>query len=161
MSISRPAGNAPPAEAIVLFLKPRMSDAERRAVDDFFARARQWRPAVIAIVSSFRVDLGDDIARQIEADAIEQAKGCGGRVAVFRTGAIVNDRLARLAPFYPLVPRRMCGCFLHKEELLAAIESDALPKGRGRRASSPCSGRTDRGGRCWRSGAAADSSPVA
>ena len=91
--------------------------------------ARQWRPALIAIVSSFRVDLGDDIARQIEADAIEQAKGCGGRVAVFRTGVIVDDRLARLAPFYPLVPRRMCGCFLHKEELLAAIESERLAKG--------------------------------
>lgn len=105
---------ATPTDSVIIYLKPRLTDAERRDLDCQFERAAQSGTRFVAIVSSFRVDLGDAESRLAEENAIERAKATGARVAVFRPGCVLSDAsaLSRLGVFYPLAPRRLCGCFL-------------------------------------------------
>lgn len=108
------------AESLVVFLKPGMTDAERHALD----RLGASRPRVVVVVSSWRAALGDQAALASEAYALERFRLCGARLTVFRPGMVIDDRLDRFAAFYPLVPRRLCGCFLPIEELIGAIDNE-------------------------------------
>jgi hypothetical protein len=120
------AAETKPAESLVLFLKPGM---DRRELDALFERARGTE--FVAIVSSFRVELGDDESRSVEAYAIGRSMALGARVAVFRPGCVSSDssRLSWPGVFYSLVPRRLCGCFLDAQELFAAIENERRADG--------------------------------
>jgi FAD binding domain len=124
---SKPQAGAP-SDSIIIYLKPRLTDAERCDLDCKFERAAQSGTRFVAIVSSFRVDLGDAASRETEEYAIERSKVLGARVAVFRPGCVLNPA-SRLGAFYPLVPRRMCCCFLESRELFDAIESERRADG--------------------------------
>jgi hypothetical protein len=124
--VAQLAGHTP-ATSVVLFLCPRLTEVKRRALDAFLGRAAKWGTEFVAIVSSFRADLGDTAAQEAEAYVAKCAKAMGARIAIFRTGYVlprISDSLRRLGAIYPLVPGRLCSCFLSAEELFAAIESE-------------------------------------
>jgi hypothetical protein len=92
--------------------------------------AADCRPRCMPIVSSFRIHLGDRVAAAAEAQALVAARRLATRVVVFRPGHVlgsrspVSARLRRFGCLYPLVPRRLHGCFLDEDELCAAIAAE-------------------------------------
>ncbi len=124
--------------AVVLFLKPRLTDADRRALDDFFERATQFEPDFLAIVNNFQAHFGSRDAEGAEAGCLARATRLFARAVVFRHGFVLSPNprasffLGRFGFVHPLIPNRLRSCFLDGNELFAAIEAERL-----RSASSP------------------------
>jgi hypothetical protein len=118
--------------AVILFLRPKLSERDRRALDDFLGRAGEWGTEFVGVVSSFRIHLGDQDAAEAEVHVLGRTKGLRARTVVFRPGFVLSrssQARARLRQFgflYPLVPRRLRGCCLDGDELFAAIEAERL-----------------------------------
>jgi hypothetical protein len=128
------------ARAAVLFLSPRLTEPDRRAIDQLLDYAVRGSATRIAVVSSFRVHLGDPGPAEAEQYVLARAAALGAHVALFRPGHVlsrssaVTARLRRLGPFYPLVPRRLHGCCVEGDELFAAIDHELFARRRrGRR----------------------------
>ena len=120
--------------ALILFLKPSLSDAERGLVHDLLTHAAK-HAKFVGFISSFRVHLGDGDATASEAYALEQAQRLGMSATVFRAGHIlsrksrVSSRLRKWSFCYPLIPQRLRSCFVTGAELFDAIEAErCLPQ---------------------------------
>jgi hypothetical protein len=122
---------------LVLFLKPRLTEQDRRTLDDLFAQVRESPPAFLGIVSTLRVHFGDRHALDAESYVLGRAADVNCRTAVFRAGHVLSPRsratarLRRLGFAYPLVPRRLRGCCVDGDELFAAIEHERRGPRRG------------------------------
>jgi hypothetical protein len=126
-----------PAEVtdLVLFLGSRLSEGDRRVVDDVLALAGERGARFVGVVSSFRAHFGDRDAIEAEECVLAQARGLRARTVMFRPGHVLscNSRtranLRRLGSFYPLVPRRLRSCCVEGDELFAAIDSERQATG--------------------------------
>ena len=73
---------------------------------------------------------------EVENEIVARTTGLFDRVVVFRPGHALSRHsqmlglLERLAPFYPLFPRRLSSCFLEGAELFDVIEAERLEKKR-------------------------------
>ncbi len=120
------------APAVVLFLPARLTESDRRAIDQVLRRADAWDTDRIAVVSTYRVHLGDPGPTEAEAYVLARARPLRARLAVFRPGHVLSPhspaaaRLRRLGALYPLVPRRLHGCCVAGDELFAAIDDELL-----------------------------------
>jgi hypothetical protein len=101
-----------------VYLRTHLTETHRCELDAAFRRSSRF----IAIVSSFRVDLGDPAALEVEQYAAARARATSARVVVFRIGCRESD--CGFGAIYPLVPRRLHGCFLDADELSAAIDRE-------------------------------------
>jgi hypothetical protein len=116
------------ASALVLFLSPRPSEPDRRALGDLLDLAGELPVRCVVVVSTFRAHLGDLGAAEAEAHVLARTKGLRARTVVFRPGHVLSPtsraatRLRRLGFLYPLVPRRLRSCCVDGDELFAAIE---------------------------------------
>lgn len=99
-----------------------------QSLDDLMPRLEAVR--FIAVVSTFRVHLGDVKAAAAEAQVLARLNGMAARVVVFRVGHVVGGPsrasvwLRRLGFAYPLVPARMRSCFVADSELSVAIDAE-------------------------------------
>jgi hypothetical protein len=124
--------------SLVLFLPPSLDEVQRRGFSDLLKAASRWSVRFVGIVTTFRVHLEDPVAEENEREALSlvQASGIEARIAVFRPGLILSPNseasrwLGRLAPLYPLAPRRLRSCFLEGAEFFAAIEAERSDDGR-------------------------------
>jgi hypothetical protein len=122
----QPADTRP--EPLVLFLGPRLQERERAVLDTLAESTRERRPELICLVGSYRVHLDDPAAAEAEKYARDRLAGLP--VVLFRAGHVLSlgsraaAWLRRLGWCYPLVPRRLRGCCVEKEELLAAIAAE-------------------------------------
>jgi hypothetical protein len=121
---------------LVVFLGPRLTERDRRTLDDLLGLAGEWETECLVVVSTFRAHLGDREAAEAEDQVLARAKGLRARTVVFRPGHVLSPnsragtRLRRLGFLYPLVPRRLHSCCITGEELFAAIESERqAPRG--------------------------------
>jgi hypothetical protein len=111
----------------VLFLNAPRTEADRRAVNDLIPTLAE--ESFIAVVSTFRVHLGDSVAAEAEAQILDRLKALQARVVIFRVGNLLGAQtrasvwLHRLGFAYPLAPRRLRSCFVNDAELLTAIET--------------------------------------
>jgi hypothetical protein len=118
------------APGVILFLSPRLTDRDRRVLDDLLGLAGDRRAEFVCVVSTFRAHLGDRDAAAAEAYVLGRAKGLQARTVVFRPGHVLshNSRagvyLRRLGFCYPLVPGRLRSCCVDGDELFAAIEGE-------------------------------------
>jgi len=120
------------ARSLVLFLKPKLSVAEKTALDRLLAGMSSGEECRVSIVSTFRVHLWDAEAIEAEQHVVRAAKRFSLRPTVFRPGHILSDRSPVLAAAgrwgccYPLVPSRMRSCFVTGSALFGAIEQERL-----------------------------------
>jgi hypothetical protein len=116
--------------ALVVFLKPRLSAAERLVLDQCLRFVSQRQPRFVAVVSTFRIHLDDRCPAEAEAYVLRLATDLGVRPVVFRPapvlsrGSLASNWLRRLGSWYPLVPRRLRGCGVDGDEFFAAIEAE-------------------------------------
>jgi hypothetical protein len=114
--------------SIVIFLQPRLTRNDRRILEQIIDRCRGVR--FVALISTFRVHLGDRHAAKIENYVLDQLRPLGARVVVFRPGhnlschSRTSKCLRRLGFCHPLLPRRWRSCFVKGEELFVAIEKE-------------------------------------
>lgn len=119
--------------------------AAPRPTDAQLARARA--ADFVAVVSSYRVHLGDPAAAAAEKDVLDRLKGTAARVVVFRPGVMLGSAaLRRFGACYPLVPRRLRAGFVTESEVEAAIERERETGPRGRRRAVAVLGAN----RAWR-----------
>jgi hypothetical protein len=117
---------------IVLFMGPRLSERDRRVIDDVLALPGERGAKFVGVVSSFRAHFGDGDAVGAEEYVLGRARGLSAHTVVFRPGHVHSQSsparayLRRFGPFYPLVPRRLRSCCVEGDELFAAIESERL-----------------------------------
>jgi hypothetical protein len=117
-------------KTLVVFLGSRLSEGDRRTLDDLLRLAGVWQTEFIAVVSSFRVHFGDEEVVRAENHVLARAREFPTRTVVFRPGYVLspNSRasawLRRFGFLYPLLPRRLRGCCSSGEDLFAAIESE-------------------------------------
>jgi hypothetical protein len=134
------AADAPARAAdVVLFLKPRPTERDRRELDELLTLARERGAGFVGVVSTFRTHLGDPEAAAAESHVLDRLKGSTARTVVFRPGFVLSPgsrttaALRRFGPCFPLVPKRLRGCFVTGDELFAAIERERSAPVRGRR----------------------------
>jgi hypothetical protein len=114
--------------SIVLFIRSRLSESDRRLLQQIVDRFRDVK--FIGLISTFRVHLGDQRAAQTEAYVLQELQPLGARMVVFRPGHVlsrhspISKRLRQFGFCCPLVPRRFRSCFVEGGELFAAIESE-------------------------------------
>jgi hypothetical protein len=131
------------AVSLILFMPPRLTARDRRALDDLLGLAGAWQTEFVGIVSTFRAHFGDQEAAEAEAHVLGRAEGLRARTVVFRPGHVLsrNSRasisLRRLGFSYPLVPRHLRSCCIDADEVFAAIENE-------RRAAASCGSRRPR-----------------
>jgi hypothetical protein len=119
------ANDLPPSSFVL-----HLDNSERPALDMLMPTLGQ--AGFIALVSTFRVHLGDQSAAATEAGVLKRLKNLSAVVVVFRVGNLLgkNSRISvwlrRLGFAYPLVPARMRSCFVTDAELAAAIETVQL-----------------------------------
>src|SRR5262249_41855579 len=121
-----------PAASLIVFLGPRLTEPQRGALADLLRAASGWPIRFVGMVSTFRVHLDDPAAEEVERLALElvRASGLPSRVTVFRPGHVlsatsgVSRWLRRLAPLFPLVPRRLRTCFVEGAEFFALVEAE-------------------------------------
>jgi hypothetical protein len=124
------------ATSLILFIASRLSERERRELDDLLGAARRWPIQFIGVVSTFRVHLDDPEVAEVEDHVRLRASTVPARVVVFRPGHVLSRNsgisrfLQRFAPVYPLMPRRLHSCFLEGTEFFAAIERERLAESR-------------------------------
>jgi hypothetical protein len=130
---ARPAnliGDRGTLAAVVVFLKPSLSERDRATLERVYERVRADGVRWVGLVSSFRVHLGDPLATAVEKQVLDRVQGLGVRAVVFRAGHILsaNSRcsalLRRLGCCAPLVPRHLRSCFVEGSELFAALERE-------------------------------------
>jgi hypothetical protein len=115
---------------IVLFLRPRLNDRDRRAIDALAGMVAQQQVAFVGIVSTFRVHLGDRAAAEAETFVRERLVSQHTRTVVFRAGHLLSRQsrasrwLRRFSWCHPLLPTYLRSCFIEGDELFAAIESE-------------------------------------
>ena len=118
--------------SLVLFLKPRLSAAEKTTLDRLLAEMASGGECQVCIVSTFRVHLGNAAALEAEQHIVCAAKRLGLRPTVFRPGHVLSDRsplvdaAARWGCCYPLVPPRLRSCFVTGSALFGVIEQERL-----------------------------------
>jgi len=117
-----------------------MKDDHENHPSAFFLHPSDWhaldklRPMLeqarfIAVISTFRVHLGDEAAAAAEGRVLDRLKGVSVRVGVFRMGHFIGEHahasvwFRRFGFAYPLVPNRLRSCFVTDSELKDAIES--------------------------------------
>jgi hypothetical protein len=76
--------------ALILFLNPRLTERDRRALDDLLGLAHKWQTEFIGVVSTFRAHLGDQGAAEGEAYVLARTKGLRARTVVFRPGHVLS-----------------------------------------------------------------------
>jgi hypothetical protein len=114
---------------LVLFLGARLTEQDRRALDDLIGMAGQWQTEQISVVSTFLVHLGDQNAVAAEEHVLARARELTARTTVFRPAFVLSPRsrasagLRRFGFLYPLVLRRLRGCCISSEELFAALDA--------------------------------------
>src|SRR5262249_10862050 len=79
-----------PISTCVLFLKARLSDNDRQGLDALIPRLSA--STFIALVSTFRVHLGDEAAAAVEKEVLDRLQGLKARIVVFRAGHIVGGQ---------------------------------------------------------------------
>jgi hypothetical protein len=127
-TLSEPAVRADSSAAAVLFLPPRLSDADRTTLDALLTLAAQRRAESVVLVSSARVHLGDSGAAEAETYAYMRANGLRARTVIVRAGHVLSPHsrlsaaLRRFGACFPLVPRRLRSCCVAGDELFALIE---------------------------------------
>jgi hypothetical protein len=105
-----------------------LTATDRHALDRLLPLLEHAR--FVAVVSTFRVHLGDRAATAAEDHVLARLKALRGRVVLFRVGHILSPHsrasawLRRLGFAYPLVPRRLRSCFVDGADLFAAIENE-------------------------------------
>jgi hypothetical protein len=115
---------------LVLFPGRQLTDRVRSLIDSVARLAAELDIERICVVSSYRVYLGDRQAAEVETEVVRRLGGSSARLAIFRPGLVLSPRSlanARLASWgfcYPLVPRNWSCCFVHGQELFAAIEAE-------------------------------------
>lgn len=118
------------ATSIVMFLGERLSECNRRRVDELLEQIGAWRTEFIAVVSSYRVHLGDRGGCDAEEYVVTRAAEMSARTVVFRPAHVLSASssvsvwLRRFGCCYPLVPRRLRGCCIDGAALYAAIETE-------------------------------------
>ncbi len=118
--------------SLILFINSRLSARERHDLDVLLGIARRWQTRFVGIISSFRLHLDDPDVTEVEEHVLARASGLFARVVVFRPGHVLSQHsrtgrfLERFAPFYPLIPERMCSCFIEGTEFFAAVENQRL-----------------------------------
>jgi hypothetical protein len=126
------------ASAVVLFLRPRLTESDRRSVDAVLSHAARCGTARVAVVSTFRVHFGDPGPAEAEEIVLARARELAAPVVLFRPGHVLSrrtpaaTRLRRLGALYPLVPRRLHGCCIDGDELFEAIDNELRAPGRPR-----------------------------
>jgi len=119
----------------ILFINAHLGARERRELDDLLRLARRWHTTFVGIVSTFRLHLDDPEVAEAEDYAVALASDLPARVVVFRPGHVLSPKskigrfLERFAPVYPLVPKRLCACFIESAEFFAAVEAKRLEDG--------------------------------
>ncbi len=110
----------------------RLSARERHDLNDLLEFAHRWQTRFVGIISSFRFHLDDPDITEVENYVLAKASGLLARIVVFRPGHVLSEHsrtgrfLERFARFYPLIPRRLCSCFIEGTEFFAAIENQRL-----------------------------------
>ncbi|MHB1556106.1 MAG: hypothetical protein ACYC61_01370 [Isosphaeraceae bacterium] len=135
------------ANALIVFVGPRLTEARRRELAAVAELARRWSIGFVGIVGSFRVHLDDPAAEEAErfAQALFDKTAPSSRIVVFRPGHLLGPysstgrALRWLAPFWPLIPARLATCVLPTTELFEAIEAERL--GAGGSTDEPAAGR--------------------
>jgi hypothetical protein len=123
-------------DSLILFISSRLTSCERRDLDNILKAAHRWQPRFIGIVSTFRVHLDDSVFKEVEDYILSQACNLPARVVVFRPGHVLSRHssvgrlLERFAAWYPLIPKRLCSCFIEGTELFEAIEAERFAKTR-------------------------------
>jgi hypothetical protein len=118
------------SHSLVLFLKARLSQAEKQVVEQLLTDLSDTGARSVCIVSTFRVHLEDVTAKEAEQHAVRTARCVGLRATVLRPGHLLSDRsslaaaVARWGSLYPLVPSRVRSCFVTGDALFAAIERE-------------------------------------
>ncbi len=62
-------GGREPTASLILFLAPRLTELERRALADLLTAAGRWPIGFVGVISSFRVHLDDPAAEEVGAVA--------------------------------------------------------------------------------------------
>ncbi|MGO9919705.1 MAG: hypothetical protein ACLQIB_34055, partial [Isosphaeraceae bacterium] len=115
--------------SLILFINSRLSARERHDLNDLLEFAHRWQTRFVGIISSFRFHLDDPDITEVENYVLAKASGLLARIVVFRPGHVLSEHsrtgrfLERFARFYPLIPRRLCSCFIEGTEFFAAIEN--------------------------------------
>lgn len=125
------------ANALIVFIDPRLSEARRRELANVAEQARRWSIGFVGIVGSFRVHLDDLAAEEAERFARELFEKAvpDSRILVFRPGHLIGPHSSTgravgwLAPLWPLIPARLSACVLPQSELFDAIEVERLDAG--------------------------------
>jgi hypothetical protein len=126
------AGDFGLVSSLLIFIGSALTARHRTEIDDLFELARRCETRFVGIISSFALHLEDPRIADVENAVVRRASGLAARVVVFRPGHVVSRHsrvgsvLRRLAPFYPLFPRRMTSCFLEGTEFFATIEKVRL-----------------------------------
>ncbi|MCI0683557.1 MAG: hypothetical protein L0Y71_15745 [Gemmataceae bacterium] len=107
--------------ACVVFMKDRMTASDLQALDALVPLLRDTK--FIAIISTFRIHLGDEETAATEAQVHERLKHLPARVIVVRAGHILGPSW-RFGFAFPLVPRRLRSCFVSVEELAAVVAAE-------------------------------------
>jgi hypothetical protein len=115
---------------VVLFLGKGINTRGLKALDELLVLLGRQQVRFVALVSTYRVHLGDEPAARAEAVVLERVNRLRARTLVFRPGHIVSPSsraaasLRRFGFCTPLIPHRLRGCCVAGEELFAAIESE-------------------------------------
>lgn len=119
-------------DSLIVFINTHLTRRERRELDDLLSVARRWQTRFVGIVGTFRVHLDDPGVTEVEDYVFRRASQLHAHVVVFRPGHVLSRHsgiarlLRRFAPFYPLMPKRLCSCFIEGTELFGAIETERL-----------------------------------
>jgi hypothetical protein len=115
--------------SVVIFLQPRVTAGEQKALDGIIALAAQGRASFVCVVATGEAHNaagGSELVRSV----LRRLRYRVPRIVVFRPGQILSPRsralanLRHLGALYPLVPRRVRGCCVEGNELFAAIERE-------------------------------------
>ena len=121
---------------LILFISARLSEGERRDLDEFLRIARQWYHGFVGVISTFRVHLDDPRVTEVENQVVSRVSDSSAHLVIFRPGHVLSQHspmgrfLQRFAPLYPLIPERLSSCFIEGTELFSAIERKRLEETR-------------------------------
>ncbi len=113
---------------LVLFLPQKATKSFAAVVNRCVAIAVQNAGCRVCLVSSFRVQYGDEVLTGLEESIRTRFQNIGAHVVVLRKGHVTDsDRGApaawgRFAAWHPLIPPGMTSVFLSRNELAAAID---------------------------------------
>lgn len=138
-------------EAVVLFLEPASSAANRALIDAVAELIRAKGIGCLCVVSTFRVHLGDRQAARAEADLLRRIRDLPVRIVILRPSHVLSPN-SRLRTFlrsswywFPLVPSFVRGCCIESEELFPIIDRELIASTPRSPALTRSSGQTNPG----------------